>query len=89
MSGQLEDNVRKYATAYNRSRDRWRGSIHGTSSCGITTVKSQTVTNIVVEHLKCDINEMIVSSSAGVIFFSGTGCFAGIYVFFITIIIIQ
>jgi hypothetical protein len=39
--------------AYNSSRDRWRGSIHGTSFHGLTIVKSQTVNGVVVERVKC------------------------------------
>jgi hypothetical protein len=39
--------------ACNGSRDRWRGSIHGTSFHGFTIVKRQTVSGVVVEHMKC------------------------------------
>jgi hypothetical protein len=39
--------------ACNSARDRWRGSIHGTSSCGLSIINSQTVNGIVVEHVKC------------------------------------
>ena len=74
--------------ACNSARDRWRGSIHGTSSCGLSIINSQTVNGIVVEHVKCqwyEWDDCIHLCWSNI--FSGTGCIACIYVLFITIII--